>query len=266
MAAEPDDYLLDIAKEIDEKLGSKLDLSSTRWINPAGAATGSVDATLALFVDGKKRYDDIALLVANPNFPNTVAEDAARAFQVSSQVNEFVARHVATPLVQGAYGSQSYVALRRLDVVANNKFLRGIQKNVVAPKIVSWVAELGIQTRCEVSKKSEIETHVFDPLNSAIANRANASVFRKQAEACSNTLAKQENRSFWKCVEHGDFWLGNVLFERRILDWATSKEGGFTVIDWRGSQDDGYPCADNLRFLQSSFRPGSKQIPRLLTF
>jgi Phosphotransferase enzyme family len=58
------------------------------------------------------------------------------------------------------------------------------------------------------------------------------------------------------CLQHGDFWFGNIMFDRSAMPGMAPFVQRFRVIDWGSSRTDGYPGIDLVRFLLSTFGPG----------
>lgn len=244
--------IFDIVGSVSEALGNTLNVSSLRTIARPDGKEDVKDATLAFFVDGKARVDDIVLLLSNPVFPDTVMEDVDKASAIRELLDPEIAQHINRPQKVGTYGQQSYAVYARLDTVSDNKFIRIPQRHRVAPDIVSWSARLAAQTRISRKGTPDFAGYFIDPLQSILEDSDAPEDFRALAGQCLDFVSSAD-RDFFTTVEHGDFWIGNVLFERKMFSGLSPILGDFFVIDWRGARLDGYPCKDVVRFCRSLY-------------
>lgn len=258
MSFQFESYVHEIVERVSQDLGHSLDLSTTRWINRPVGKELVKDASLAFYVDGKKRADDIVLLVANTVFPGVIHADIARAREVSALLSPDVARHVSAPINMGTFGDQTYAAFARLSPVSDTRLVRLLQKRRAARKVFPWVVELARQTQKSQDDPKQFERHFVRPLQALSNNDAVSDRVRQRAADCLE-FVQQGSANFFTCVQHGDFWIGNVFFDRRKAESINPSLGDFSVIDWRGAQLDGYPCVDWMRFCSSLFKTGSRQ-------
>ena len=258
-----DESILEIAETISSSLGETLDISSLRWIPRPDGKEQIADSTLALMIDGKAASDDIVLLLSNERFPNVVHEDLARAKAVANLVDTNVGKHVAKPVYEGTFGSQTFAAFSRLSPISENRLMRLSQKHFAAPRIVSWSASLASQTQTRHDDSAAYKSYFIDPLEWINSDTQTPLRLRDFASFCLEELSKSK-KDLWTTVEHGDFWIGNALFERGLISQLGFTPHRFTVVDWRGSRDDGYPCADVIRLIASIYKTGSKRSDMLL--
>lgn len=251
-----------IAREVSRELDNALDLSTTRHIPQADHKEMLADSSLALQIDGKTSADDIVLLIASPAFPTTVKEDAKAAQIVADRVSDRLSKHISKPLYQGDFDGQTFAAFGKLAPISENRVLRAVQKQVMAPRIVAWLAEMASETK-HVPMGAQ-DAYFREPLRALMSDQAVPKKLRDLAECLLKTYTQSPRDDLWVAVEHGDFWIGNVLFDRNSLFADTSETPGFTVIDWRGSYLDGYAGIDVTRFLISLFSPKSLTAKRLM--
>ncbi len=253
---EEDPIVARVAEEASAKLGGMLDLSSTRWIaRPAGKERIG-DATLALYVDGVQPAHDVVLLISNPAFPETVCEDVARARTIAGRVRQSVARHIVTPVCEGRVAARSYAAFARLNPLSRHKGPRFVQKALAARRIVPWLADLAADTRVPAPDGAGYSKCFIDPLGALVEDPDLSAPLRRFAEYSRDRVAA-DRPDLFTAVQHGDFWLGNVLFDRRAFAALRPSPGVFRVIDWRGARTDGYPCMDLARLCISLYGPRS---------
>ncbi len=259
-----EEYVIDIVEKISQDLGSVLDASTTRWVSRPAGKEHIKDATLAFFVDGHRYRDDIALLISNPSFTDAVADDVSRSRDVALLVGQEVGKHIVSPVCQGVYNKQTYAAFSRLSPVSSYRVARLFQKRMVSGRVVSWLESLAIETRESRSAQSEYSQYFCQPLEIICGDREMPQEIRAFADLCGVFVSKNQPDLF-TVVEHGDFWIGNVLFQRRFIPDLNPLLGEFSVIDWRGSRTDGYPCIDLVRFCSSIFRNGSSKTDSLIS-
>ncbi|WP_306115423.1 MULTISPECIES: hypothetical protein [unclassified Roseovarius] len=258
-----EEYVFDIVEMISSATDNALDAASTRGVpRPTGKAD-IADASLAFFVDGRKREDDIVLLVSNPQFPNVVGEDVSKAKTIVQRVDRDVGHHIAQPVHEGTHDQQTYAAFRRLAPLSSSRLIRFKQKRFYGPHVSSWLSSLALQTKTERHDLSDLSTYLTTPLKALCENSEISPALRRHAEAYLDRFSKAPQMIF-TTVEHGDFWTGNVLFERGSILRPGSFFGDFFVIDWRGSALDGYPCIDLVRFCTTVYGKQSKLTADLL--
>ncbi len=245
--------VLAIAGEVSEALGEVLNVSSAR---PIGTPVGKAeleDASLAFYVDGKRRTDDIVLLLSSPQHPGTVAEDAALARSVASRTSPDVAQHIAVPLYEGSRQGRAFAAFSRLSPLSARRLPLLWQKRMASARVVPWLVDLAGQTR---ESPAGYERHFMQPLRLLCEDRGLPGEVRRAAGRYLD-FAGTFRPDLFTVTQHGDFWIGNILFRRRVWQDFNPSVGDFTVIDWRGARSDGYPCVDLVSFAQSISRPGS---------
>ena len=243
-------YLYDIAEQVSETIGGCLDVSTARWIPRPPDHQAVSDATLALYIDGKRARDDVVLLISSPSFPDTVGEDVVQAQSVAARLGPSVARHIVSPLCEGRAGRQSWAAFSRLSALSAYRMPRLFQKQAAAREILPWLSALAHNTKDHKADPSDYDACFIRPLEH-LASRADlSSALRRFVDGCHKTVLK-DRPDLFTVAEHGDFWIGNILFERRGLSRFDPRPGDFRVIDWRGARLEGYPCTDAIRFTAS---------------
>ncbi|RYH06237.1 hypothetical protein [Tropicimonas sp. IMCC6043] len=264
MLIEFEEYVLDIAMEVSRSLGDTLEVSSTRWISRPIGKGRVKDATLAFYVDGKRRSDDIVLLISNPSFPSVVQADVAQAREIAVRVSHRVGCHIAMPVVEGRFGKQTYAAFTRLSPLSDFRLVKAFQRRRAGSVILPWIVELAKETRQYPSTPSDIERYFVQPLVSLRDDEALSGRVRDRATEYLGVV-RGERVSLFTAAQHGDFWIGNVFFVRRAFPRINPVLGDFTVIDWRGSRMNGYPCVDWMRLCSSLFKVGSSSNDRLIS-
>lgn len=253
-----DAYVVEIAGEVSRALGDSLVLPSTRWISQPPGVGAVKDATLALYVDGKQTAQDIVLLISNPAFPDAVGDDVAQAREIAAQAGPDVARHIISPLCTGRFGPQSWAAFTRFSPVSTNRGVRLVQKTGVARRILPWLVGLAQDTRSHKAEPLAYEACFVAPLATLAEDADLPCDLRRVAQACRDRVLTQRPPLF-TVAQHGDFWIGNIMFQRRPWPDLNPCLGDFHIIDWRGARPDGYPCTDATRFFSSLYKRNSSK-------
>jgi hypothetical protein len=196
------------------------------------------------------------LIVSNPRFPNAVRDAANRARLVASALTPEVGRHVLIPLVSGEQSGQSYAIFPRLETMQGNKYCRLLQKRLVSKKLCTWLGDIGLETRRSCETDQDKEALFLSPLAFLIDDTDMPGEIRAFARTCCKAV-RDGSVDLCTVVEHGDFWIGNILYPRSKLRFLGALQTDFFVIDWGGSRMAGYAGIDIVRYCISAFRPGS---------
>lgn len=264
MRLEFEEYVLDIAGQVSDSLGDTLDVSTTRLIGLPTGKKALLDSTLAFYVDGKHRTDDVVLLVSNASFPDVVHADVARAREIAARVSDPVRVHISAPVSEGKLGTQTYAAFSRLSPLSDFRLVKRLQKHKAARKVLPWIVELAKETKEHRDAPPDFERYFIHPLVALCDDDALSDNVRNRADEYLGVVRNREANLF-TVVQHGDFWIGNVFFARRAFPNINPALGDFSVIDWRGARLDGYPCSDWLRFCSSLFKSRSAQTAELIS-
>jgi len=115
-------------------------------------------------------------------------------------------------------------------------------------------------------EENEVTTDFLIPLRTLAQDDSLSLEVRQAARTAEQKLLHKEIQPF-KCLQHGDFWTGNILFTRGKIRPISPIYKQFQVIDWAGSRLDGYAGIDALTFVMSAFGQGKRshrQINRFL--
>lgn len=217
-----------------------------RWIGRPEGKSDVADATLAAALtlpDGAARV----LLVSNARFPDAVAEAVAKIGSLRARLSPGVAARLLEPLAEGRRDGRSYALFPMLAPIAEGGLRGRLEKTLVAPAVVGWLARLAEETRapCPPAARAAL----FEAPLACVADEAgHPEPLRRAAERHLGALPER----LVTVAEHGDFWTGNVLLAPAPVPLLAAARGAFAVIDWRGARLEGYPFADLLRFCMSS--------------
>jgi len=180
------------------------------------------------------------------------------------RVSEPVGSRIAAPVNEGKFGEQTYAAFSRLSPLSDFRLVRALQKHRAARRILPWMVEIARETKQHRDGPLDFERYFVNPLV-ALCNDKDLSDRVRDRAAEYLRFVRTRKTNLFTAVQHGDFWIGNVFFERRVLPNINPSLGDFSVIDWRGARLDGYPCIDWMRLCSSLFRDGSSRNNELVS-
>ena len=258
MTVDCEEYVIAIVEQSSRSLGGRFDISSIRRIGRPAGKDRVKDATLAFYVDGNRMVDDAVLLVSNPSFGQAVSEDLKCARDVAMRVDHKVGKHISSPIHEGKFGNQSYAFFSRLSPLSSSRIIRRLQKNTVVKKVTPWLAYLAEQTKQDEYNSIDYGRLFVEPLIGITQDEDISKDVRYYTKDVLKRIETERPKLF-TVAQHGDFWVENILFERRILEDVNPFLGDFSVIDWRGMRLDGYPFMDLARFCLSLYKVGAPQ-------
>lgn len=249
-------YIVDgIIKQVSDDLGGTINTAAVHWIpRPQGKET-TRDATLAIYVDGHSRKDDIVVLISNPDFPDAVADDMACAKTASDVVEGEISQHIIRPVSAGNLNGQTYGAFPRLYPMSDNRLLRVFQKRAFAADVIDWLVAFAAQTKNNGSNLPYIDA--FSRPLELLSEDSEAPARVRSATRLSAEFISREQPELFTTAQHGDFGIWNILFGKKPARNWNPVLGQFQIIDWRGMRQDGYPCADLVTFCSSLYRRGA---------
>lgn len=258
-----DEYIHRIAAHLAQELGGKIDPKTVRWTREFSEAEVG-DQTLALFLDGHVRRDDVVLLISNPKFPDTVQHSLDRLSAVANLLSAETAGPIVQPVSSGVRDGQTWAAFPRFNPMSDSRVIGYAQKIGFSPKVADWLAGVATQTRRGHSDPEDYDKYFVAPLNTLCGASDMPPALRSAAFGCLHYVT-ETRRELFTTVEHTDLWLGNVMFGRGAGEGRRpGLMGNFYVVDWRGARLDGYPAADLVRFCESIFIHGGSRPGTLL--
>lgn len=237
------------------RLDGRLRAESLRHLVKPTNEARVADASEAYYIDGVTRQDDCVLTVSAPDFPEAVEQSASSAVQASALLGGTLGGAVCVPLLIDRCEGRSFAVYPRLRAFSENRYLRRVQTRRAGPAILDWLAESLAHTAKDRLGRLETESRFLHPLRCLIGDDDIPARVRSAAEAAVRVVEAGRIRTL-TCLQHGDFWFGNILFEPHAIAWAPPLPDRFRVIDWGSSRPDGYAGIDAVRFLLSSFGPG----------
>ena len=247
------EYIIDVVESAATRAGKEYDLKSLRWLNPTETTTAVPDHTYVMQIDGVRSADDAVLIISNENYPNVVAAAAAQIGAIDERLSPETRKRILKPLLVDQYGKQSFALYPVLEPFATNKLIGKLQKQLLQDDICRWLANLAKETKKACNEAEERNARFSKPFQFLTEQEALPSDV-KTASGAFGKSAEMGTHEIFNVVQHGDFWLGNIMLDRGTLPYTGILSRNFHVIDWGGSNLDGYPFGDLVRFIMSTRR------------
>ena len=256
------DHIEDILARCSEALGEPLDRETLRPPEPEGAASYVADAGTTLYVEGTVSRRGFCLSLSNPLFPHAADCAARQAERARALVGDRLGGAVCTAILTERHGIQSFALYPQLGGYSQNRGVRWIQKRSVSRSAITWLTDAFAATASEVEDDDARDAAFLRPLRRLAEERGPDETVSRSALALEGAMRRGEIRAF-SGLQHGDFWLGNVLPTGRPTIRRSGPDWGFAIIDWRGARVAGHPAIDALRFSMSGFGQGRAAASRL---
>lgn len=178
----------------------------------------------------------LVVTVSPSLFPEIVAQECLKAAHMRSLLGD-LGSPILQPLDAGRVRSVSYAVLPYCRPLSKRRGLRWADRLWVRHHLLAWLLRIAARKSapCEISRYEA----AIDALGQAVANDgATAALLRTaRSHLASGRFLPRSSPM------HGDLWKGNVLH-----GIASSR---FTLVDWRGSETDGFPIFDLIRATES---------------
>jgi hypothetical protein len=247
----------DFAEAAIARSGMHLSEETLQPLVRAGVTADSERNTTGFFfreIHGDTRY----FIVASPTrFPDFLTGVAQRTIAALDAVGPSLGRRICAPLHWGSIGGRSYIVYNDLALVSSHRIGVQVQKYWSSPSILGWLARTQSVTAQDVTGVADMERHFLEPLRRLESDMEMSAGVTGAARACRRLLAEGRARAM-VCLEHGDFWLGNIMFDTARGKVGSAVTSDFRVIDWGGSKLEGYAGIDAVRFVLSAFGTGRR--------
>lgn len=177
---------------------------------------------------------DTVLQVSPPDYPHVIREMTAKADLAREKLGPDLARPIPNPLGEWEINGVSCALFEKFNPISSNRLIRIVQRRKLSGLVLAWLRGVSAVDGGPNVRAIDCIAAMADCPSEFLqfaAQKALAAVKSRRFEARSRVM-------------HGDLWVGNVLLD-------PSGEREFIIIDWRGSEADGFPIFDLVRFAGS---------------
>lgn len=244
-----------LAADLSARYSKDIDPSAIVEMAPAGhTLPDSTRKFLCPAADDPTSLGGFLLLSAEGN-PRLVARAAANIVEIRRRLPEGLRPPVLAPEAGGEVCGLSYAVWPRRRPLSKQRLILAIQKRVLAPSLFDWLFAVSRVSATQPEDADKVNLGFAVPLQSLTADARQPAAIREAAAKCLQRLAD----GLWTprhCIQHSDFWIGNVLLGR-----GNSRPGAFRfhVIDWAGASLFGYPFIDLARLSMSVNAPATRR-------
>jgi Phosphotransferase enzyme family len=219
---------------VNERIMS-LDLGTQiRSFEVLGKDADTADSSSAFRVTTDDRV--FVLLLSAQAFPNSVQMDVEKAARMKAKLG-VLGQHVAVPADTGHFQGLSYALTPYYAPLSNGRLRGRWDKRRIKAPVLSWLHSLA-HDHAQPADHLSYEG-AFDALQSTVSETSEtARLLLKLRPFAETATFKPLNVPM-----HGDLWLGNIL--------GGDQQSRFKLIDWGGSEYQGYPLYDLTRFALS---------------
>jgi hypothetical protein len=215
------------------------------------SAPGKIeDGIKVLLIRDSARQPRAVILVSSPAAPNMVERAMRRARLAKSILGNFGGAHILDPVTEGKTDGLTYAVLPYCRPLSDSRPVWWIQRAFLLPSLLAWLRRATECTARELNPDS-VDQRFGEPLR----RLATLQLLGARMRAAASRALERLEADAWTprfVLMHGDFWKGNVLtrpasasVERRA--W----QEGFVIIDWAGSEVEGYAIYDLVRLSES---------------
>lgn len=264
MNREFDEHLIEIVEYENGRLDGRYESASLSLLNKPGLDNQVKDSTQVFKINGRTSQNDSVITLSNPSFPDSVSDAVAKIEAISSILGDKLGRHILSPSFSGEFAHRSYAFWPRKFPISSNRILKRIQITSIHTRVFEWITGVSNTTQAPIVSDEELLTRYIEPLTFVVDTDGLSSTAKQLAEETLRSIETSKFRPI-SVVQHGDFWYGNILLEK---SWrlSSSSAPSFYLIDWGGSNVQGYPFIDALSFLMSITRADSTISDKLVIY
>lgn len=217
---------------------------TVRNVEPFCRKSSLADGTQKLLLRNDEGKPIAVAHWASPYAPNFVQEMIDRVNSAQQAVGPFLQSYILGPIGRGKVEGSSFGVFQYQRPLTDNKFLWPFQRAQITPHLLHFLQEVARVTQGSVPD-SEIEANFALPLRHLSMMPEVPSEIRAAAGASLQRL----EQGLWVpryVLMHGDLWKGNVLLTQK-----QPPSPKFVLIDWAGSNVQGYAIFDLIRMADS---------------
>lgn len=213
-------------------------------------ATDVPDGTTVLLLRDEAGRRRAVVLCSSPVAPDMVSRAMTKAKEARSALGPPADAPILAPQLEGVVLGLTFAVLPFCRSLSDVKPLWWIQRSLLRPRVFRWLRRVAERTVAEPAAET-VETRFIDPLRRMSESGSVSPALRKAAARAARGLAARE----WRpkhVLMHADLWKGNILLAtRNSIHGSRGLMESFVVIDWAGSERNGYAIYDLVRLAQS---------------
>jgi len=218
---------------VGERLRAKGLLESHVLLQRHTQALENSDSKLVFLSRGRHGF---VVTISPSLFPDVVAEECLKAARMRSQLGDLGAP-ILEPLDTGRIHTSSYAVLPYRKPLSKHRGFSWLDRMWVRRHLLEWLLQVA-HRRSALCDVSRYEIALQALATTVPVDCPTGTLLRNAAQHL--TSGRFTPRA---CPMHGDLWKGNVLHG--------AASTAFTLVDWRGSEADGFPIFDLIRAADS---------------
>jgi len=243
-----DDLCVSLSNPLESLLGEKANSNLMSFLSEPKDVTD--DTTKVLVRDSSKRKKLVIILSSEVN-ATLIARCVNNVNQTKQLLGQKLGNHIIDILFSGSLKGLSYMILPYCEPLSNKKYIFGIQKRLLKDVLLSWLLR-ATKKSARIVTSEEKENNYIVSLKYLADNATMPDDVRSIAEQGIENLISGK----WipkHTFMHNDFWLGNILMKKgkNKNNCPRTWKKRFVIIDWAGSQIDGFPIYDLIRLARS---------------
>jgi hypothetical protein len=214
------------------------------------------DATYKFLVTDAGGRPSLFVALSPSSFPSAVADAVDRTAKIRSCLGPDTGQMVLLPLHIGHSDGASYSLTPYCKRPDTNRLTRFWNRRWLRGAVGEWLLAVSRETVAAPTPE-KIERNFMMPLRAVVAHPLLSASLKRSAQTAIDEIEAGTWRPL-NVLAHNDFWEGNVLLPDRPEGTATPP---FFVIDWGGSNAEGYAIYDLAR-MAMSFRMPNRLVTR----
>ncbi|MFW2388106.1 MAG: hypothetical protein ACN4G0_07210 [Polyangiales bacterium] len=236
-----------LRKPLLDALGNRFGEFQVSILSQASAVADGTTVFLLRDPGGESRA---VVLCSAPLAPDMVERTMRRARQAKIILGPSAGAHILDPLLEGRVGELSFAALPYCKQLSGSGPVWWVQRALVRRRVLDWLWCMTEQTVRDVDPTCTDQSFA-EPLRHLASQKQMGDALQAAAERAAQRL---DTRAWMPkhVLMHGDLWKGNILIRPQSLAGEERGWGRrFVVIDWAGSETQGYAIYDLVRWAQS---------------